>query len=146
MIRLAPGAEGNGFAVMLSDLLRQNLSDKPHKRSSFNALSGVAAIVAEDADVAITLRFSNGEVEVFDGIVGVPDMAIRGGTDEIFGLSNLPITTRFALPIASKNDAQGQEASREFIKAIREKRLVLYGALLHPFFALRLTRVMSING
>jgi hypothetical protein len=146
MIRLAPGADANGFAVMLADLLRQNLSDKPHKRASFDALSGVAAIVAEDADVAITLRFSSGEVEVFDGIVGVPDMAIRGGTDEIFGLSNLPISTPFALPIAARDDTQGQEASRAFVKAIREKRLHLHGAMLHPLFALRLTRVMSING
>ena len=37
-IELAPGAEDNGLASMLADLVRQNLEAKPHKVPDFEAL------------------------------------------------------------------------------------------------------------
>lgn len=58
MIELAPGAEVNAFATMLADLVRQNIESKPHKRKDFDALDGKVALVAEDADVALTLEFT----------------------------------------------------------------------------------------
>ena len=60
-VDLAPGAEENGLATMLADLVRQNLQAKPHKRADFNALDGTVAIVADDADVSLTLRFARGK-------------------------------------------------------------------------------------
>ena len=41
VIELAPGAENNGFATMLADLVRQNLEAKPHKVADFDAHPGV---------------------------------------------------------------------------------------------------------
>ena len=98
VILLAPGAEENGLAVMLSDLVRQNLEAKPHKRADFDALEGSIAIVAEDAEVALTLRFSGGTLTIFDGIVGIPDVALRASSDVIIALSNVPLSTSYALP------------------------------------------------
>ena len=40
VIELAPGAENNGFATMLADLVRQNLEAKPHKVADFDAIAG----------------------------------------------------------------------------------------------------------
>ena len=91
-ISLAPGAENNGLATMLADLVRQNLESKPHKQRDFASLAGNVSIVAEDAEVALTLRFAEGKLVVHDGIVGIPDVTLRGGSDTILALSNLPLT------------------------------------------------------
>src|SRR5689334_14618750 len=98
-VQLAPGAEVNAFATMLADLVRQNIESKPHKKKDFDALDGTVALVADDADVALTLEFRLGRLIVHDGIKGVPDVAVRGTADAIMTLSNMPLTRPLALPI-----------------------------------------------
>src|SRR5882672_10474994 len=39
-VALAPGADENGLAIMLGDLVRQNLEAKPKKMADFDALEG----------------------------------------------------------------------------------------------------------
>ena len=98
-VQLAPGAEENGLAVMLADLLRQNLEAKPHKQGDFAALRGSVAIVAEDADVALTLRFERGgKLTIHDGILGIPDVTIRGPSEAVLALSNMPQATTWGCP------------------------------------------------
>jgi len=145
-ILLAPGAEENGLAVMLSDLVRQNLEAKPHKRADFDALEGSVAIVAEDADVALTLRFSGGKLTIFDGIVGIPDVALRASADIIIALSNVPLSTSFALPFARWGDKDGSAVVKGIFGAMRDGSFRVYGGTLHMPMMMRLTRVMSVNG
>lgn len=143
-VLLAPGAEDNGLCGMLADLVRQNLESKPHKRRDFEALSGTVGIVAEDAEVALTLRFERGKLTLHDGIVGVPDVTIRGPADAIVDMSNMPIATRLALPVA--RDEAGKKVVSSMMRAMREGSLRIHGMLLHPALVVRLTRVMSVNG
>src|SRR5579884_2767089 len=104
-VRLAPGAEENGLATMLADLVRQNIEAKPHKARDLASLRGTVSIVADDADVALTMHFEHGgTLTVHDGIVGVPHVTIRGPADVILALSNVPLATRFGLPIAPVRD------------------------------------------
>lgn len=143
-IQLAPGAENNGFAVMLSDLLRQNLDAKPHKRADFAKLRGSVAIVAEDAEVALTLRFAGGVLTVHDGIVGRPDATIRGDSDGILALSNLPL--RFGMPLPDPRKKDELRTLREVLSGVRSKKLSIHGILPNLSLLSRLTRVMSVNG
>jgi hypothetical protein len=145
-IELAPGAEENGLATMLADLVRQNLEAKPHKRADFDALEGSVAIVAVDADVALTMRFARGHAKVYDGIVGIPDVTVRGDGDTIMALSNMPLSTPLALPIPRPKNHEEVECVRAVMKAMREGKFKVYGAALHLPLMLRLTRVMSVNG
>jgi hypothetical protein len=161
-IELAPGAEDNGLASMLADLVRQNLESKPHKVADFDALEGTVAIVAEDADVCLTLRFVRGEARgvgsgvgtrggggrltIHDGIVGIPDVAIRATSDLIIALSNMPLSTPLALPIPDPRDKDAVATVKSVMAAMRTKDFQMHGALLHPGLVMRLTRVMSING
>lgn len=145
-VLLAPGAEDNGLATMLADLVKQNLEAKPHKIRDFDALDGNVGIVAEDAEVALTLRFSGGKVTIHDGILGVPDVTIRGTSDAIIAMSNLPLSTRFHLPIAKRGDVAGQDAAKAMMQGMRDGSLQVHGMLLHLPLVLRLTRVMSVNG
>ena len=146
-VELAPGAEENGLAIMLADLVRQNLEAKPHKVVDFVALGGRVSIVADDADVVLTLCFERGgKLRIYDGIVGVPDVTIRGPSDAILALSNMPLATRFGLPIPSPRDPEAVKTVRDLFGLVREGKLHMYGMLFHLPLVMKLTRVMSING
>lgn len=143
-IELSPGAEDNAFATMLADLVRQNLASKPHKRKDFEALSGTVALVADDAEVALTLEFNRGRLVLHDGIKGVPDVAVRGSSEAIMALSNVPLTRPLALPLPT--DRASLEALRGMVRATWSGELRIFGMLGNLGLLSRLTRVMSVNG
>jgi hypothetical protein len=146
-VQLAPNAEENGLAIMLADLVRQNLEAKPQKKRDFAALAGRVAIVADDIDVALTLRFERGgKLTIYDGIEGIPDVTIRGPSEAILALSNLPLFTRLGLPIPNRRDHAAVDAVRTVIGAMRAGTLHAYGMPLHLPLVMKLTRVMSVNG
>ena len=146
-VELAPGADENGLAVMLADLVRQNLEAKPHKKADFIALGGRVAIVAVDVDVALTLSFERGgKLTIYDGIVGIPDVTIRGPSEAIMALSNLPLATPLGLPIPRTGDIEAARAVGTVLRATRDGKLHTYGLLFHPILVMKLTRVMSIHG
>jgi hypothetical protein len=147
-ISLAPGAETNAFASMLADLVRQNLDSKPHKNKDFAALArgkgSTIALVADDAEVALTLEFRGGNLVLHDGIKGVPDVAVRGSADAIMALSNVPLTRPFALPIPTDRSALGVLV--QMVRATGTGELKVFGMLGKFRVLSRLTRVMSVNG
>ena len=147
-ISLAPGAEDNAFATMLAELVRQNLESKPRKTKNFVALArgrGVTiALVADDAEVALTLEFRGGRLVLHDGIKGVPDVAVRGSADAIMALSNVPLTRLLALPIPT--DRPALEVLVEMVRATRCGELQVLGMLGNFGVLSHLTRVMSVNG
>jgi hypothetical protein len=143
-IELSPGAENNAFATMLADLVRQNLESKPHKQKDFAALDGSVALVADDAEVALTLEFRRGRLVLHDGIKNVPDVTVRGSADAIMALSNVPLTKPLALPLPT--DRASYEVLRDMIRATRNGQLRIYGLVGHLGLLSRLTRVMSVNG
>jgi SCP-2 sterol transfer family protein len=138
-IELAPGAEQNGLAAMLSALILQNLNDKPAKREDFAKLRGRVAIVAEDAGVALTLVFEGNMLTLHDGIVGVPDVTVRAGSDDIVQMSLVELTRFFGLP-----NPRG-EAARQIAQKSKRGEIRVFGALLHWPLLLRLTRLLSIH-
>lgn len=144
-VQLAPGAEENGLAMMLSELVRQNLEAKPHKQIDFAALRGSVSIVADDADVALTMRFERGgKLTIHDGIVGIPDVTIRGPSEAVLALSNMPLATRLGLPIPGNREAL--KTVRMVMGAMRDGSLHVYGMPFHLGLVMKLTRVMSIHG
>jgi hypothetical protein len=144
-IALAPGADENGLAVMLCELVRQNLETNPHKVPDFEALSGVVAIVAEDAEVSLTLCFDRGDLRIYSGVMGVPDVVIYGTSDTIMALSNMPLT-KSGLPIPRRGDKEAQELVRSVLRAVRNRSFRIQGMFRHLPLLMRLTKVMSVNG
>ena len=146
---LAAGAEENGLAVMLGDLVRQNLEAKPKKIADFDALDGRVSIVADDADVALTMVFASrsvGTLTIHDGIVGIPDVTIRGPADAILALSNMPLATPLGLPLPAPGDTEAMKTVRDLLQSMRAGKLHFYGMLMHLPLVMKLTRVMSVNG
>lgn len=123
-ITIAPSAEENGLANMLATIMRQNLEDHPERTKVLAGLKGRLAIFAEDAEVAITWVFDHGEATVHDGIVGIPDLTIRGGFEPIGDMSRMesakhPLLKHFP-------DPRG-EVNRSMWKALRSGQLRLHG-------------------
>jgi len=146
-ITLDDDARDNGLATMLAQLVSENLEAKPHKERDFLALEGRVSIVAEDADVSLTLCFERGgNLKIHDGIRGVPDVTIRGSSELIMALSNVPLAGRLGLPIPGLRDAEGKNTVRRILAAVRKGELHVYGMPLHPLLVMRLTKVMSIHG
>lgn len=149
-IELAPGADANAFASMLADLVRQNLESKPHKVRDFDLLDGTVALVADDADVALTMEFraggrgARGRLTLHDGIKGVPDVAVRGSADAIMAMSNVPLTRPLGLPVPT--DRPGLDVLRGMVRASFTGELKIYGMVGNFGLLSRLTRVMSVNG
>lgn len=137
-VELAPGAGDNGLAVMLATLMSQNLEDHPKRRSAFERLRGRVAIVAEDADVALTMEMQGGRVIVHDGIVGIPDLTIRGTSEIIADMSRME-TGRFGLP-----DPRG-EVNRAMVAALRDKKLRIYGLPAALPLLVRFGKVLAIE-
>jgi hypothetical protein len=149
LVALAPGAEENGLAIMLGDLVRQNLEAKPRKMADFDALDGRVSIVADDADVALTLVFERsavGSLTIHDGIVGIPDVTIRGPSEAILALSNMPLATPFGLPLPTPGDPESMKTVRDLVREMRAGKLHFYGMFFHFPLVMKLTRVMSVNG
>ena len=144
-IRLADGADANAFAIMLSELVRQNLEAKPAKIRDFNQLMGSVALVAHDADVSLTLRFSAGHLVVHNGIVGITDVTIHGSSEVILGLSSIPLLgpSRFSVPLPC--DAEGLATMSQLVRAMKDGSFRIYGMTFKLPLLLRLTRVMSIH-
>jgi len=139
VIELYPGADENAFASMMVELVRQNLLDHASKRSDFAHMRGRVALVAEDIDSAVSLHFAHGKLRVHRGVHGIPELVLRGTTDALVDLSRMPPDPKLSFLPDFRADA-----TRSVVRAFRERRLQLFGALSHPLLTLRLSRVLSI--
>ena len=137
-IELMEGAQDNGLAIMVAGLIGQNLLDQPGLAQRFAQMAGRVALVAQDAGVALTLHFQRGELRVWNGIVGMPDLTVVTGSDEIVSLSLLE-TTRFGLP-----DPRGEHL-RKIARALTRDQLRIYGVFRHLPLLLQLSRLLTVH-
>lgn len=140
IIEMAPRAEDNAFALMLAQLIRQNIDDHTPKKGAFLRMEGRVAIVVEDLGQSVTLSFERGRLTVHDGIHGIPDVTVRAGSDEITKMSLVELASPLGLP-----DPRGA-GTRAMVEASRAGKIRVWGAFTNLSLVLRLTRVMSVNG
>ena len=145
VVDLAPGAEQSSLARSLAEIVRENVR-RPWQKREFERLRGSVALVADDVGAALTLRFDFGRLTVHEGLVGVPDVTIRGGTRDIETLADLPFSERLGIPIVLRADADGRHAVRQVLSSFRSRRLKVYGLVLHARLVLRFLRVLSKRG
>lgn len=139
VIELYPGAEDSAFAAMMAELIRSNLEDHPDKLRDFRGMRGRVALIAEDADATITLRFQAGKLSVHVGLFGVPDLVVRGSSEALIDLSRVPSHPRLSfLPDFRSSVAQSLG------RALFERKLRISGLRSHVVLGFRLSRVLSI--
>jgi len=137
-IALAPGADAVGLAVMIADLIRQNLERDPRKDADFRKLAASVSMEVPDAEVTITLEFSRGALLVHGGRHDRAHLRIRADS-----------TTLLALPLVRISAGLPNLFSPES-SALRNGLLSggvrIGGMLRHPLRLVRFTRLMSVNG
>ncbi|MDD9965405.1 MAG: SCP2 sterol-binding domain-containing protein [Myxococcales bacterium] len=138
-ISVEPAAQDNGLALMLSELIGQNLSDDPDRGPLLERMEGRVAVVAEDAEVTVTLHFSGGHLRVEDGIVGLPDLTVRASTEDVVQMSLVEVGV-LGLP-----NPRG-EGFRKLLSAMRTGRVRVAGGLASLPLMTRLTRLVSVAG
>ena len=136
-IQLAEGAENIGLAIMLRDLLAQNIELNPHKLPDFRRLNIPVGLKVYDVDIELTLEFSKGVLTIHPGILKSARLKITAESDTIMNLSNQKI--KWGLPFYF------DETGRQIIAAMKSGRLKIMGILQHFPSLLRLSRVMSVH-
>ncbi len=130
------GAQENGLANMLADLMTQNMEQNPEKARAFGWIKGSVAITAPDVEVSLTMFFNRGSCVIFDGVVGRPDLHVEAESETILNLSSVPV--RFGLP--DLLDPAGQT----LIKKLVSGELKIHGLPFHPITLTLLTNVLSV--
>ena len=125
-----------GLAVMLADLMRQNMEQKPYKRLHFGLLDARVCIRAPDIEVEITLHFERGECTIHPGQVGRPDISVVADADDILKLSLVKV--KWGLPDFL------DEAGIDVLKRILSGKVRIEGLLRHFVGVQLLTVVLSV--
>jgi hypothetical protein len=141
VVDLAPGAEHDPLAKRFAEIVRRNLGNAWQERE-FLRLRGSAAVFADDAGTALTLRFDFGRLTVHEGVVGIPDVTIRGPMHEIEALTRLPFPGLRRVP-SVLSDRDSRAAIGDVVRALKGRSLKIYGLLFHARFVVRLLRVLS---
>ena len=136
-INLAQGAEEIGLAIMLQDLIVQNIEQNPHKLTDFKKLGISIGLDVSDVEIKLSLAFSDGELIIRPGIKGQPELDINADSGTVMNLSNQKI--KWGLPYYF------DETGREIMAAMRSRRLRVTGMISHFASLIRFSRVMSVH-
>ena len=136
-IELSTQLEDGGMAVMIADIIKGNLEEKPRREKDFNALKGNIYMCAQDAEVDMTLVFNKGNLSVHDGKVGKPKISIITDSSTMLDLANISI--RFGLPYYLDSTGIG------VISKLVTRKLKIKGLISHPVKLTRFTKLMSVK-
>ena len=116
-------AEPSGLALMVADLIEQNLARDPARRALLRPT--VAVLDAPDADVTVFLRI-------------VPDahLRIRAASERLLDLTTAPL--RFGLPDPLRSEG------RAIVADLLRRHIRIRGLLSHPLRLARLTQLLTV--
>ena len=135
-IRVTPGAEENGLAGMVAELVRQNLEAHPERAAELAKLDLWLGIDATDLELGLTLVFEPGRLTVVDGILPRAEAIVTATSEAILDMSLLRIG-RLGLPVL--RNAAGRRLVGRFLRGQLKTRGV--GALGRLVRVLRLLSV-----
>jgi len=136
-IKLADGAEEIGLAIMLQDLIVQNIEQNPHKLTDFKKLDIAIGLNVSDAEIVLTLEFTDSTLTIHPGNRGQPGIQITADSGTIMNLSNQKI--KWGLPYYF------DDTGKEIMANMRNRRLRVAGMIAHFPSLIRFSRVMSVH-
>jgi hypothetical protein len=123
---LAPGTEAHRLARAFADRVREGVSRDAARARVFDRLAGSVAIIADDAPTTLTLRFDFGRLTIHDGVIGVPDVTLRGHEAALEALGEARVVPVLGAPIV--------------------RGVTIYGLLRHPRLVARVLYVLARSG
>jgi hypothetical protein len=128
------GPEPSGLAIMVADLIGQNLARDPARRTLLRPL--VAVLDAPDANVTVFLRIGRDDVRVGDDDVPDAHVRIQATSERLLDLTTAPL--RFGLPDPLRPEG------RAIVADLLRRRIRIRGLLRHPLRLARLTKLLSV--
>ncbi len=140
-VRVDDAAQENGLALILGDLIRQNLEQHPERKADLRAVRANVGITAQDADskVAVTLCFDGRELEIREGLHEPLALHVRSDYEGVLALTQIPLTCARLPCFAS---APGRAA----VAALLRRRLRIAGLVRHAGVVVRLLRLIAVSG
>jgi hypothetical protein len=135
-IKLAPGAEGAPMALLLSQMLSENL-ERPDKLKEFNGLRSTVHILVKDVGTQVTMVFEGGSLTFRDGNTNRPDLNIETDSETLLSLANVSI--KFGLPYYF------DEVGLGILKKLLKRELKIKGMFTHPLALIKVSKIMSID-
>jgi len=135
-IILEKGAEEVGLAVMVSDLIRQNIEAKPAKKKYLDKLNKNFTIHATDAGVCITLKFHQGNLKISGAEEKDAHVIITTDSQTILDLSAIKI--KFGIPWFFDKPGRG------VVKKILTGKLKIKGLIVHLISIINLMKLFSV--
>lgn len=143
LVFLDESGQDNGLALMLAQLLEENLREHPYKEQDLLALEPLAVgIVAPDADIKLTMVFEKGRVTLYGGLHPACDLLIRTDAERVAKLSHVPVGSLGPVRLPNYLGAVG----RRLVGDLATRRLRVKGLWTHPVKVTRLLRLLSVNG
>ena len=135
-IIILPEARELGLPVMLADLIRQNIENKPEKIKPFESLEGNVLIEIPDIHISAGLEFHKGKLTLSKDLSNKPDLHILTDSTTILDLSLLKI--KLGLPcFFDKNGFK-------ILKKILSREIIINGLPKNLSVLINLTKVISI--
>ncbi len=136
-ITLLQEASDNGLAVMLSELIQQNLNQHPERIKLLKSLKIRVMIESPDIQSAVELGFKQGEMIISSGNPMIqPNLHIIADSATVLDLCLLKI--KFGLPYFF--DVNGLKVLKKLIA----RQLLIKGMLRHFPTLIKLTKLFSV--
>ncbi len=116
-------------------------AEDPNRRTALARLKGSVVVIVDDVWAQFTLRFDYGRLSIHSGVVGVPDMTLRGPEAELESLLVLPFRTEW--PVLLPLPLAEFLAVRRVVAAWAKRSLKVYGAFTHPRLLLGVLLVLA---
>jgi hypothetical protein len=140
-VTIDEGARENGLALMLAQLVLENVREHAWKKDDLVALEPLAVgIVAPDAGVRLTLVFERG-LTLFDGLHPACDVLVTTDAERVAKLAHLPVGKLGPLRVPNYLGASG----RRLVADLFRGRVRVKGLLRHPIKVARLLRLLSVS-
>ena len=130
-------AQANGLAMIVSDLIRQNIKNAPWKEGDAKSIRGDISIFAQDAGVKITLSFRGDKLVVMDGESPHSSISITADTPSLLDISRIKLIAKIPFFL----DADGIKVIKNMI-GMKVKMKI--SSPLKALDMFRLLRVFSI--
>ena len=126
--------EPSGLALLVADLIGQNLARDPGRRALLRRT--VAVLDARDADVTVFLRIVPDDVRIGDGEVPDAHLRIRASSERLLQLTTAPLRFGLLDPLRPEG--------RTILADLLLRRIRIRGLLRHPLRLARLTELLSV--
>lgn len=119
-------------------LIKNNVEGNKIKQKFFKKIDSDIAIIFEDKNYSLTLRFQKGNLTIFEGFRGIPDITMRGNYDDIIKLTSIDMIMPGIPKIYNLSFI-------DLIQTIMKKKIRIYGWITKAITLFYFIQILNKN-